>query len=232
MPVYQLPEQHIFPPVSEAERNGLLGIGGDLHPDRLFKAYHSGIFPWYSEGQPILWFAPNPRFVLPVDEFRVSRSIKKNVRSSSFEIRINTAFAEVIEHCSEFPRTGQFGTWITEEMKQGYILMNQQNRAHSFEAWQDGVLVGGLYGVLVGGVFAGESMFAHVSNASKVAFVWAVRQMSLWGVEMIDCQVYTDHLARFGAREVPRVEYMQALRGLQHKPVSIGSTFDDGFFPL
>lgn len=232
MPVYQIPEQHIFPPVSEAERNGLLGVGGDLSPERLFKAYQSGIFPWYSEGQPILWFAPNPRFVLPVDQFRFSRSIKKNVQSDSFEIRINTSFYSVIEHCSEFPRPGQFGTWITEEMKQGYIQLHHQGKAHSFEAWKDGVLVGGLYGVLIGGVFAGESMFAHVSNASKVTFVWAVRQLQQWGVELIDCQVYTDHLARFGAKEIPRNQYMVQLRRLQHKPVVIGSTFDDGFFPL
>ena len=147
-----------------------------------------------SEGQPILWFAPNPRFVLPVDEFHISRSIKKNVRSSSFEIRINTAFSQVIEHCSMFPRPGQFGTWITEEMKQGYILMNQQNRAHSFEAWQDGVLVGGLYGVLVGGVLQ-KSMFGTIQCFKSC---WAVRQMA---VQKCDCQVYTDHLARFGARD-------------------------------
>ena len=138
-----------FPPVSEAERNGLLGVGGDLHPDRLFKAYQNGIFPWYSEGQPILWFAPNPRFVIPMKCFRFSRSVKKNVKSNTFEIRINTAFEKVIEHCSAFPRPGQFGTWITEEMKQGYVQLHQQNYAHSFEAWQDGVLVGGLYGVLI-----------------------------------------------------------------------------------
>lgn len=232
MPVYQLPDQHIFPPVSEAERNGLLGIGGDLHPDRLFKAYQNGIFPWYSEGQPILWFAPNPRFVIPMKCFRFSRSVKKNVKSNTFEIRINTAFEKVIEHCSAFPRPGQFGTWITEEMKQGYVQLHQQNYAHSFEAWQDGVLVGGLYGVLIGGVFAGESMFAHVSNASKVAFVWAVRQMEQWGVELIDCQVYTEHLERFGACDMTRDEYMLWLRLLQHKPVSFSSNFDEGFFPV
>jgi leucyl/phenylalanyl-tRNA--protein transferase len=178
-----------------------------------------------------LWFAPDPRFVLFPDEFRIQRSLKKVVRQNRFEIRINTNFEKVIEHCSDFERPGQFGTWITDDMKRAYIRLNQLGHAHSFEAYQDGELVGGLYGIITGSVFDGESMFAHVSDASKVAFVWAVRQLVEWGVKLIDCQVYTEHLERFGAREVPRIEYMRLLRQYSGDELRIGSTFDEGFFP-
>ena len=232
MTIYRLPSEHIFPPVSEAEPNGLLGVGGDLDPERVIKAYRSGIFPWYSEGQPILWFAPNPRFVLFPEEFKIQRSLRKVVRKELFEIRINTSFDKVIEHCSKFKRPGQFGTWITDDMKRTYCELNQRGYTHSFEAFQDGRLVGGLYGVLVGSVFAGESMFANVSDASKVAFVWTVKQLVQWGVQLIDCQVYTDHLERFGAREIPREQFMQLLRQHHQDQVQIGSTFDQGFYPL
>ena len=232
MTIYRLPVEHIFPPVSEAEPNGLLGVGGDLDPERVMKAYNNGIFPWYSRNQPILWFAPDPRFVLFPQELKIQRSLKKVLKKNLFDIRINTQFDEVLEHCSEIPRTGQFGTWITEDMKQSYIHLNHQGYSHSFEAFQDGKLVGGLYGIVVGSVFAGESMFAQVSDSSKVAFVWAVRQMMEWGIQVIDCQVYTEHLERFGAREIPRSEYMRLLRKHKGEEVSIGSTFDQGFYPL
>lgn len=232
MTIYRIPEEHIFPPVAEAEPNGLLGVGGDLAPSRLVKAYKSGIFPWYSRNQPILWFAPDPRFVLFPEEFKIQRSLKKVVKKDLFEIRINTCFSKVIERCSEKPRPGQFGTWITEDMKRSYTDLNTDGIAHSFEAYQDGQLVGGLYGLVIGSVFAGESMFADVSDASKVAFVWTVKQMIEWGIQLIDCQVYTEHLERFGAREIPRLEYMKLLRQYSKTPVAIGSTFDDGFFPL
>ena len=232
MPIYQLPEQHIFPPAFEAEPNGLLAVGGDLHPDRLFKAYQEGIFPWYSHRQPILWFSPNPRFVLFPSDLHISKSLKKTIKKKQFEIRINTEFFEVVKQCSEFSRPDQYGTWITSDMKNAYNELHRIGRAHSFEAFQDGVLVGGLYGVSIGGIFAGESMFAEVSDASKVAFIWAVRQLHLWGVQLIDCQVYTEHLERFGAREISRKDYMQHLKVLQVTPIEIGSTFDSGFFPV
>ena len=232
MPIYQLPEQHIFPPAFEAEPNGLLAVGGDLHPDRLFKAYQEGIFPWYSQRQPILWFSPNPRFVLFPSELHIPKTLKKTIKKKKFEIRINTDFFEVVKQCSEFSRPDQYGTWITNDMKNAYNELHRIGRSHSFEAFEDGVLVGGLYGVSIGGIFAGESMFAEVSDASKVAFIWAVRQLQLWGVQLIDCQVYTEHLERFGAREIPRMEYMQHLKALQVEQIEIGSTFDSGFFPV
>ena len=232
MTIYRIPDEHIFPPVSEAEPNGLLGVGGDLDPSRLLKAYRSGIFPWYSRNQPILWFAPNPRFVLFPNEFRIQRSLKKVVKQNRFEIRINSDFSTVIERCSVKPRPGQFGTWITEDMKAAYQELHQRKYSHSFEAYQDGKLVGGLYGIVTGSVFAGESMFADVSNASKVAFVWAVHQMIQWGIKLIDCQVHTEHLERFGAREIPRVMYMHLLQIYSQEKVVIGSNFDDGFYPL
>jgi len=232
MTIYRLPVEHIFPPVSEAEPNGLLGVGGDLDSDRVMKAYRNGIFPWYSRNQPILWFAPDPRFVIFPEELKVQRSLKKVIKKNIFEIRINTRFEDVIERCSEIPRPGQFGTWITEDMKHSYIQLHHKGYSHSFEAFQDGKLVGGLYGIVVGSVFAGESMFAQVSDSSKVAFVWAVRQMIEWGVKLIDCQVYTEHLDRFGAREIPRAQYMKLLHQYKNEVVSIGSTFEDEFYPL
>lgn len=232
MTIYRIPEEHIFPPVSEAEPNGLLGVGGDLDPERLRYAYRSGIFPWYSRNQPILWFAPNPRFVLFPNEFKIQRSLKKTVKKNKFEIRINTDFEKVIERCSEKYRPGQFGTWITEDMKKAYRELNVQGYSHSFEAYQNDRLVGGLYGIVTGSVFAGESMFADVSDASKVAFVWAVRQMIEWGIQLIDCQVHTEHLERFGAREIPRGMYMKLLGQYTDQKVVIGSTFDPGFYPV
>ena len=232
MPIYQLPEQHIFPPAFEAEPNGLLAVGGDLHPERLYKGYQEGIFPWYSDRQPILWFAPDPRYVLFPAELHIPKSLKKIIKREVFEIRINTDFFTVVERCSDFSRPKQFGTWITGDMKIAYQQLHTIGKSHSFEAFQDGVLVGGLYGVSVGGIFAGESMFAQVSDASKVAFIWAVKQLQQWGVELIDCQVYTEHLERFGARDISRSEYMQRLKILQMKTVDIGSTFDPEFFPI
>jgi len=232
MTIYRIPEEHIFPPVSEAEPNGLLGVGGDLAPKRLLKAYRSGIFPWYSRNQPILWFAPDPRFVLFPHEFKIRRSLKKVVKQNRFEIRINSNFDAVIQRCAVKPRPGQFGTWITDDMKVAYQELNRRGYAHSFEAYQDGKLVGGLYGIVTGSVFAGESMFADVSNASKVAFVWVVHQLVQWGIKLIDCQIHTEHLERFGAREIPRPLYMHLLQIYSEERVVIGSTFDEGFYPL
>ena len=232
MPVYRLPKGLFFPPAEAAEPNGLIGYGGDLKPERLILGYQRGIFPWYSEGQPILWFSPDPRYVIDIKDFRLQRSLKKIVKQGRFEIRINTAFDEVIDKCSKITRPKQFGTWITGDMRASYKELNRLGYAHSFEAWQDGKLVGGLYGVLFGGVFAGESMFADVSNASKVAFVWAAKQLEIWGVELIDCQVYTEHLERFGAKDIPRSEYLKRLSSLCKKEISFYNQFDENFHPL
>ena len=211
MPIFRLPAEHYFPPPSLAESNGLLAVGGDLHPQRLLLAYRSGIFPWYSEGQPILWFSPDPRYVLKPSQIHVGRSLKKRIRREDYRITMDTAFEQVISHCSSVKRPMQFGTWITEDMRKAYVQLHQLGYAHSVEAWAEGELVGGLYGVLIGDLFAGESMFAHRSDASKVAFVWMVKQLEIWGVELIDCQVYTEHLQRFGAKNVSRAAYLERI---------------------
>ncbi len=203
-----------FPPVEWAleEPNGLLAVGGDLSSQRLLNAYAQGIFPWYSEGQPILWWSPNPRLVLLPNELHIPKSLRKTIKKTPYRITLDTAFAQVIEHCSTTPRDGQDGTWITDEMKQAYIQLHKQGYAHSVEAWQGEQLVGGLYGVALGKAFFGESMFALRPDASKIAFVYLVRQLQQWGYQLIDCQVYTAHLARFGALEVPRANFVQHLR--------------------
>ena len=233
MAIFRLPEEHYFPPPCLAEPNGLLAIGGDLLPSRLLLAYSSGIFPWYSEGQPILWFSPDPRYVLLPKDLHIGRSLKKRIRKKDYELKLDTAFDEVVEQCSSKSRTGQFGTWITQDMKKAYSRLFSMGFAHSAEFWVDGQLLGGLYGVVIGNLFAGESMFAHQSDASKIAFVWLVRQMAQWDIELIDCQVYTDHLSRFGAKEIPREEYIERLPGLVRKERKPGSwAFELGFDPI
>ena len=232
MTVFRIPKEHFFPHAALAEPNGLLGVGGDLHPNRLILAYRSGIFPWYSEGQPILWFSPNPRFVLDPNELYVPRSLKQTIRKKKFRITMDLAFEEVIEQCSIKKREGQFGTWITQEMKESYTQLHNMGVAHSIEAWEDDVLVGGLYGVCIGNLFAGESMFAKRSDASKVAFVYAVHQLIAWGIELIDSQVYTEHLERFGAKEIERSEYLYMLESLVHADRPPRKWyFDDDFEP-
>lgn len=233
MPVFRIPEEHIFPHPSLAEADGLLGVGGDLHPGRLLLGYANGIFPWYSSGQPILWFSPDPRYVLYPSKIHVGRSLRKRIRRGDYEIRLDTAFADVIRACRQKQRPGQRGTWITDDMETAYNALHQMGYAHSAEAWQDGELVGGLYGVGLGGLFSGESMFTHASDASKVAFVWLTRQLDQWGTEIIDCQIQTDHLERFGAQDLPRQNYLELLQTIIHAPTRIGPwQFDDGFAPL
>ena len=233
MPIYAIPKEFFFPPASDAEPNGLLGYGGDLHPTRLLIAYQCGIFPWYSEGQPILWFSPDPRYVLDPSKLRISRSLKKVVRKGVYTITMDQAFEEVIQNCSAIARPRQYGTWITSEMKEAYVELHRIGRAHSIEAWRDGVLVGGLYGVINGALFAGESMFAKSPDASKVAFVWTVKQLEQWGVELIDCQVYTEHLERFGAEEIPRRTYLRRLRELSNRELGVKKwQFDPDLRPL
>lgn len=218
MPLYRIPEEHLFPDPWLAEPSGLLGVGGDLHPDRLLLAYRMGIFPWYSDDQPVLWWSPDPRFVLYPEELHVGRSLGKRMRRGDYTVRMDTAFEAVIRACGTVPRPGQAGTWITEDMVAAYVELHQRGIAHSVEAWRDGELVGGLYGVSLGGLFSGESMFANEPDASKVAFATLVPRLAEWGFGLVDCQIHTDHLERFGAREIPRVEFLRSLHRLQHLP--------------
>ncbi len=201
-----------FPNVSLAlrEPDGLLAVGGDLSIERLLVAYQRGIFPWYSGDQPILWWSPDPRSVLFPPKLHVSRSLRKTLRKQFFDITFDTAFSEVIHACSE-PRADRLGTWITDEMQQAYIRLHQAGYAHSVESWLNGELVGGLYGVAIGKVFFGESMFSRVTDASKVAFVFLVRQLQRWQFELLDCQIQTSYLNQFGAELIPRSEFVKLL---------------------
>jgi leucyl/phenylalanyl-tRNA---protein transferase len=218
-----------FPPPSLADPSGLLAAGGDLEPDRLLLAYRSGIFPWYSRG-PILWWSPDPRYVLFSAELTVGRSLAKRIRQQRYRITLDRSFEAVVDACARVPRPGQRGTWITPEMRRAYLHLHELGHAHSVEAWEDDRLVGGLYGVAVGRLYAGESMFAHAPDASKVAFVHLVRQLTIWGFPLVDCQVHTEHLERFGARAIPRDEYLQRCRSLADEPGRDGPwAFDSGF---
>ncbi|HQW37341.1 MAG TPA: leucyl/phenylalanyl-tRNA--protein transferase [Usitatibacteraceae bacterium] len=209
-----------FPPVSKALRspNGLLCAGADLSPERLLDAYSKGIFPWFSAGDPILWWSPHPRMVLFPGELKVSRSLRKAVARGAFETRFDTAFAEVMRACAE-PRDGQAGTWIVPEMVAAYTRLHERGFAHSVESWRDGRLAGGLYGILLGRVFFGESMFSRETDASKVALVKLVARLEALGVGLVDCQQATRHLASLGAREIPRREFAQRLaESIQYPP--------------
>jgi leucyl/phenylalanyl-tRNA---protein transferase len=208
-----------FPPVDNAMRepNGLLAAGGDLSPARLLDAYRRGIFPWFGDEDPLLWWSPDPRMVLFVNELRVSRSLRKTIRSGRFGVTADRAFSAVMNGCAR-PRDDQDGTWITTEMRAAYVRLAAMGYAHSVEAWRDEELVGGLYGVAIGRVFFGESMFAQVTDASKVAFVALVRQLEQWGFRLIDCQMPTAHLASFGAREIPRREFLAEVERATREP--------------
>ncbi|ASZ14393.1 leucyl/phenylalanyl-tRNA--protein transferase [Chitinophaga pendula] len=211
MPVFHLDKKLVFPPTQLAEPDGLLAAGGDLSTQRLLLAYSSGIFPWYSE-PPILWWSPHERFVLFPEELKVSASMKQVLKKETFHITINQDFKGVISNCRKIFREGQDGTWITREMQQAYIRLHQAGHALSVECWQKEQLVGGLYGVKLGNCFFGESMFAHVSNASKAAFITFVRQAASQGLALIDCQVHTPHLESLGARFIPRDAFLQLIR--------------------
>ena len=210
-----------FPDPYSAPGDYPLAIGGDLSPERLIFAYSLGIFPWYSEGEPILWWSPDPRMVLFPDELKISRSLKKVLKNKGFEVRFNTAFEEVIKNCATVKRKGQDGTWLTPEMIEAYIRLHKLGFAHSVETYLEGKLVGGLYGVAIGGVFFGESMFHKVSDASKVAFVHLVNRLKEKGFDIIDCQQSTPHMARFGAREIPRKEFLDIISKSIHKKTSL-----------
>lgn len=221
MPIFRLDQRIVFPPADDAE-DGLLAVGGDLRPERLVLAYRSGIFPWYSAGQPILWHSPDPRMVLVASELEVPRSLRKAIRKRAYRLSLDTAFAKVVAACASVERPGQSGTWITPEMQAAYRELHRRGLAHSVEAWQEGRLVGGLYGVSLGAAFFGESMFALAPDASKVAFVRLVEQLVRWDIGLVDCQVYTDHLARFGAVEWPRKRYLTALKKALARPTRPG----------
>lgn len=199
----------IFPDPRLASPEGIVAYGGDLTPSRIMLAYRMGIFPWYSAGDPILWWSVDPRLILELDEFRLHRSLRKKI--AQFEIRFDTAFSEVIRECSRMPRRGQKGSWIVPEMIEAYEELHGLGYAHSVEAYQEGVLVGGLYGISIGKVFCGESMFAKVSDASKVALAVLVDRLKGWGYDFIDCQVPTEHLKSLGAKEVSREEFLHRL---------------------
>ncbi len=211
MTVYFLDSRISFPDPSEAEPGGLLAVGGDLSPERLILAYENGIFPWYSEGDPILWFSPDPRMVFLPGDFRFSKTLLKTVSSGKFSVSADTDFAAVVENCAQVQRKGQSGTWITEEMKAAYGKLHELGYAHSFETYREGKLVGGLYGVSLGGAFFGESMFHLETDASKVALFHLARKCWESGFDLIDSQVPTDHMRTLGGREISRKEFLSAL---------------------
>ena len=208
--MYFLSDKIEFPAIQLADENGLLAIGGDLSVDRLVHAYQNGIFPWYEEDQPILWWSPDPRFVLYPDKLKVSKSMKKILKNKEFKITQNKAFKDVVIQCSKVKRKGQSSTWITPEMINSYCKLQEQGWAKSVEVWKGDMLVGGLYGIdLKNGVFCGESMFSLIDNASKVGFITLVKQNQY---QLIDCQIHTNHLESLGAEEIPRVEFLKFLK--------------------
>jgi leucyl/phenylalanyl-tRNA--protein transferase len=207
--LFRLDKRLIFPDPALAEPDGLLAVGGDLSADRLILAYESGIFPWYNDDTPILWYSPHERFVIFPGELRISKSMKQVLRSGRFMVTYNACFEKVIEACSAVPRKGQEGTWITDDMKEAYTRLHLKGLAHSVEIWEREKLVGGLYGVMVGRVFCGESMFSLVSNASKTALIALCNSGKY---DLIDCQLHTEHLTSIGARLVSRKEYMAILQ--------------------
>ena len=226
MPVYRLDERLLFPPPERGPRRGPIAVGGDLRPERLLLAYSMGIFPW--QGEPLHWHSPDPRMVLLADELVVSRSLRKTMRRGLFRVTVDTAFTEVMVACATVPRPDQDGTWITPAMVESYTELHRRGVAHSVEAWQGRTLVGGLYGLSLGAAFFGESMFATETDASKVAFVALVEQLRLWGLPLVDCQVYTPHLASLGAREWPRRDFLAALHAALDRPTRLGPWRFDG----
>ncbi len=222
MPVFQLSDEVIFPPPELAEDSGLLAVGGDLSESRLLLAYSAGIFPWYSDNDPVLWWSPDPRLVLFPDELKVSRSLRQTIKKGIFKITIDTAFKSVIQSCADIHSKDDGGTWITDEMVEAYVCLHHCGIAHSVESWFDGELVGGLYGVALGSAFFGESMFTKKNDASKAAFVTLVNQLVKWRFSLIDCQITTPHLMSFGAREIPRSEFLKMLGTALKAPAKKG----------
>jgi leucyl/phenylalanyl-tRNA--protein transferase len=223
MPIYRLIEELVFPPPEYADPSGLLAVGGDLSSQRLLEAYRLGIFPWYSEDQPILWWSPDPRLILELGEFRVSRSLRKTLKKETFQVTFDRAFEEVIRACSSVPRDGQSGTWITEEMKEAYIRLHGLGYAHSVESWFLGKLAGGLYGVSLGKCFFGESMFHFETDASKVALATLVERLKNWDFHFVDAQMTTEHMLKLGAKEMPRRLFLKRLQSALRHPTKRGS---------
>jgi len=211
MPLFALDHNLSFPPTHLAEPDGLLAIGGDLSTERLLLAYRNGIFPWY-DGEPILWWSPDPRFVLFPTELRISKTARSLLNRNAFRFTTNQAFTQVIQHCKKILRPGQDGTWITPEVEKAYTLLHELGHAHSAEVWLDDTLVGGLYGIRMGKIFFGESMFSEVSNASRYAFIKYVQQLQGEGVELVDCQVYTEYLESLGAKMIEGKEFRGLLK--------------------
>ena len=233
MPVFQLPRDIVFPDPDFAEPDGLLAIGGDLSPERLLAAYRLGIFPWYSEGEPILWWSPAPRLVLIPEEFHCPKRLARTIRQGVFTVTMDTDFAGVIDHCAKIRITSGEGTWITSAMKSAYIGLHGRGYAHSVECYLEGRLVGGLYGVCIDRIFFGESMFSLVSNASKVALAALVRQCVIRKIKIIDCQITTAHLLKLGAKEVSRARFQTFLQtcideGMPQEPWSGEETAPSG----
>ena len=210
--MHYLSETLYFPDVNQANRDGILAIGGDLSPERLQLAYKSGIFPWFETGDPILWWSPNPRMVLFLEELKISKSMRNILNKGKFSVTLNQNFRDVISYCQKVKRDGQNGTWITNDMIEAYCKLHDLGIAKSVEVWQDDILVGGLYAVDLGHVFCGESMFSLVSNASKVAFIALVNHLKNENYKLLDCQVYNPHLESLGCREIPRNEFMRILQ--------------------
>jgi leucyl/phenylalanyl-tRNA--protein transferase len=222
VPIYRLGREIAFPDPALAEPDGLLALGGDLRPERLLAAYAAGIFPWFDERSPILWWSPDPRLVLEPARLHVSRSLARTVRRGTYRVTADAAFERVIRRCAARPRPGQRGTWITGSMVAAYVALHELGFAHSFEAWEGETLAGGLYGVALGAVFFGESMFADRPDASKVAFARAVEWLAGRGATLVDCQVRTEHLVSLGAHEIPRAEFLARLAGALEAPTLRG----------
>lgn len=222
MPVFRLSDNLVFPPAELAEKDGLLAIGGDLSPERLLLAYSNGIFPWFSEGDPILWWSPSPRLVIIPDEFKISKRLSRIVRQKKFTVTMDNAFRQVMTACATTDERGEKGTWITEDMITAYCRLHDSGFAHSVECWQDNELAGGLYGISLGGVYFGESMFSRQPNSSKVALVSLVNKLQEWDFDLIDCQMKTEHLLQFGAREIPGPEFQTLLAKSILRPTQTG----------
>ena len=217
MPIFRLVDEPIFPPPDYADPSGLLAVGGDLSSERLLEAYRLGIFPWYSDDQPILWWSPDPRFVLQLEDFHVSRSLRKTLRQGIFQVTLDRAFDEVIAACAAVPRIGQNGTWITSEMQEAYSHLHGLGYAHSVETWLEGKLAGGIYGVSLGKAFFGESMFHRKTDASKVALAALVEKLKSWSFHFLDAQMTTEHMMSLGAKEISRRIFLRQLHlALEH----------------
>jgi len=225
MPVFLLSDKISFPPPYLASKEGLLAVGGDLSQKRLLLAYHTGIFPWFSDDEPILWWSPDPRLVLYPEEIRVSKTLKKIIKKNVFHVTMDSAFVKVINQCAKIRLQNNQGTWIVKEMIDAYCKLHESGFAHSVEAWYQGELAGGLYGVSLGKCFFGESMFTRVNNASNIALVKLVEYLNALSFDMIDCQLTTEHLLRFGAKEIPRVSFLKQLKESLKAPTKKGKWY-------